>query len=886
MPRFALAVLIALFAFGGPAYAGTTTLPKGPQDCVNSLNANWLGVLKAQGKDTAGCLKDVAAGKSTLESCLGADLKGKVAKAEAKTEKTNTDKCGAPNEPSFAYTSPATLDASAKGASLASFDTIFGASPNVALKAADKAGAACQAEVLKRHAKLQETWAAEANKAKKEALKGSASVPAAQNGTELGAAIDDAISASTKLAKAENGVNTGIANKCPDALVSNLFDCGDAASSNELTLCVIRAAKDDGCTAFEQGDGIPLACPSDTLLVGAASRSVLPLVEGSYDYLAAGFPARSDPFDLGILVPAWDDGRIAVGNGATESFWVHDDLRTTAVAFQRLGKREIVVVVGTDLYMVFRLDADEIRSKAAALLGAELAANTRILVTATHNHHGPDTAFDVNHDWYEHMTDQVAATIAEAVAARSPATLRVAAGEHWFGAKDGTDPQVYDPRLNVLQATGTKGGVIATLVQWNNHPEMTLGWSPPLEAIADDCVVLGLVGDDCQAEGRYFTSDYPGILRQDLAARYGGEVLYMNGALGVIIGPGGAQVWEVDDQHPLGNQMVAPAGAEAPGGGTDYTQRELPPPRHHRRAARGRRRSPARRRGAPRHRHGSPTRSSPSTRGSATSASACCWWSTRRRAGATSGTTRPRSTPARPSVRRPTRCASTTRAATTEDGLLGFTYRTGDHLKTAVEYVRIGPVGMMFLTGEVPGEVTIGLPAGFRTTPEDWYAEAPGNHTFGADFTTPGYVLSRMSDTYKWTIGLGSDQLGYHVPIANFRALCVGDEVSRPRDLRDPLRQREHRVPGFGGRHHLQGAHREPGPRHPVPGGRELPLRPGARRGQRTLRGDELCGLGPGRRHAERRRRDHRERRRHPSEPRLPGLVAGPAPAGRSALSG
>jgi hypothetical protein len=33
-----------------------------------------------------------------------------------------------------------------------------------------------------------------------------------------------------------------------------------------------------------------------------------------------------------------------------------------------------------------------------------------------------------------------------------------------------------------------------------------------------------------------------------------------------------------------------------------------------------------------------------------------------------------------------------------------------------------------------------------------------------------------MTDTYKWTVGLGSDQLGYHVPISNFRALCVADE--------------------------------------------------------------------------------------------------------------
>ena len=80
---------------------------------------------------------------------------------------------------------------------------------------------------------------------------------------------------------------------------------------------------------------------------------------------------------------------------------------------------------------------------------------------------------------------------------------------------------------------------------------------------------------NCHAEGRYFTADYAGVLREDLHARYGGEVLYFNGALGVLIGPGGAHVWEVDRRYPLGNQLVAPAGAVGPGGGTDYTQRNF-----------------------------------------------------------------------------------------------------------------------------------------------------------------------------------------------------------------------------------------------------------------------------------------------------------------------
>lgn len=104
--------------------------------------------------------------------------------------------------------------------------------------------------------------------------------------------------------------------------------------------------------------------------------------------------------------------------------------------------------------------------------------------------------------------------------------------------------------------------------------------------------------------------------------------------------------------------------------------------------------------------------------------------------------------------------------------------RTGDHLQSAVDYVTIGPVGMMFMPGEIPGELTMGLPADFRSTPEDWYEEPPGRHAFGADYTIPGYIRKRMADDYKWTIGLGSDQLGYFVPLSNFRVYCVGDDFA------------------------------------------------------------------------------------------------------------
>ena len=522
------------------------------------------------------------------------------------------------------------------------------------------------------------------------------------------------------------------------------------------------------------------AAPGDgTLQVGAASHTVLPTVNGGYDYLKAGFPARGNATDPGILVPKWDDGRIAVGNGERESFWVHDDIRATAVAIDDPRSADIVVIFTSDLYMIFRTDGELIRAKAAKLLPAGVAKKLKVIVSASHNHHGPDTAFDINHGWYEHMTDQAARVVADAVKARRPARLQVAAGAHWFGMNDGTDPQVFDPRLNVLQAVDVRGRVVATLVQWNNHPEATLGWEPPLAEIQADCAVLGKPIDQCSAEGRYFTSDFVGVLREDLQKRYGGEALFLNGALGVLIGPGGSQVWEVTPQHALSNQMIAPAGATAPGGGTDYRQKNF-----RRAEVIGEQLALA----VVRLLDDAATIADPRV-----SYAVQPFYTYLSNFGfrvllvvdPESGRTQLGHVPA-PLYNCPLKgpktdatCSSDAYASATDPNI-GTDFRTGDHLKSAVEYVRIGPVGMMFLPGEVPGELTAGLPAQFRADPQRWYEEPMGTHAFGAAYRIPGYAERRMSDRYEWMVGLGSDQIGYFVPHSNYRVYCVADALVAP----------------------------------------------------------------------------------------------------------
>ena len=89
--------------------------------------------------------------------------------------------------------------------------------------------------------------------------------------------------------------------------------------------------------------GVPTDVPRAGLSVGAASQSLLPTVNGGRDYLqtAPGWPAASNqnPDNPGVFVPAWDQGRVDVGNGNSDGSWVHDDIRATAVAMERDRKR-------------------------------------------------------------------------------------------------------------------------------------------------------------------------------------------------------------------------------------------------------------------------------------------------------------------------------------------------------------------------------------------------------------------------------------------------------------------------------------------------------------------------------------------------------------------
>jgi len=541
-----------------------------------------------------------------------------------------------------------------------------------------------------------------------------------------------------------------------------------------LGLSLLQACSDGSDSRPTPPPTTPPVEPATELQAGAASRSILPTVNGGRDYLndAPGWDGTVDPHNPGVFIPAWDQGVVDVGNGRSDSAWVHDDLKVTALALA-FGEEQVMLVMA-DAYSYFGQDISAIIERMRTRLPAEWQ-DTPILVSATHNHHGPDTAFSVNPDWFSMMADEFSYAAESAVAALQTAKLSVAAGEHGYGVDDVRDPVIRDPRLNVLAIdSAADGAAIATLVQWTSHPESTLGWEPPADAagLEEACASKGWSGSNCTAEGRYLTADYPGVLRDTLAGSRGGEVLYFNGALGNQVGPGAAPTWVVDEQHPVGDGLSVPEGAVPL---TECTDRDTYLCRSF-----------------------AKTDSIGSELAKAAS---------QLLEQAEAVDVQQLAVHVEPFYTRLTNigfrlliaegdigwqqadlyncqgtpftdenCSSSNGALEDDPWItpaLGSQITSGDVLRTQLAHLDFGDVGILWMPGELPPELVNGLPEDFNTAPPEKYYREPHLHAVGSDYTIPGHLLSLVDESVTLTVGLGTDQIGYYVPVSDYRLRCL-----------------------------------------------------------------------------------------------------------------
>ena len=229
----------------------------------------------------------------------------------------------------------------------------------------------------------------------------------------------------------------------------------------------------------------------------------------------------------GIYLAGFGNDRLATGK--------HDDLWARALILEYGGTH--IAIVSVDL-LGYYSDAKyyggaEVRKLLDPKLGIQ-----EVLIASTHNHEGPDTVgvwgVDSVHDgkyprYLKFVDREIAKAITQAAQSAQPARMRLGRTDPKQSPSlaglqtrtDGRPPQFFDEEMRVMQFVGTadewKDKTIATIVNWNTHPE----------SMEDENTIL--------------TSDFPHTLREGLEKKYGGTAIYFSGDLGAveIVGDGG-----------------------------------------------------------------------------------------------------------------------------------------------------------------------------------------------------------------------------------------------------------------------------------------------------------------------------------------------------------
>ena len=190
------------------------------------------------------------------------------------------------------------------------------------------------------------------------------------------------------------------------------------------------------------------------------------------------------------------------------------ELTVRALVVDGGGVGETLAIVSVDTLGFPGVLGDRVRALVPRIPGPA------ILIGATHTHSAPDCyAFPDGKGghtgdlaWIDSVVERMAEAVNEALDRARPATLKVATGEaRGRIAFNYYAPDLYDRRMGVIQAVGTDGATIGTLVNYAIHPEV----------IGSD---RGLLSPDCI-----------GPLVDSIEERVGGVALFINGAQGGMV---------------------------------------------------------------------------------------------------------------------------------------------------------------------------------------------------------------------------------------------------------------------------------------------------------------------------------------------------------------
>jgi len=222
----------------------------------------------------------------------------------------------------------------------------------------------------------------------------------------------------------------------------------------------------------------------------------------------------------GVFLAGFGNNRLAIGK--------HDDL----------WARAIVLEYGSTRLAIVSIDLIGYYSKANYYGLAEIKKNVDskfgiddILLASTHNHEAPDTIGawgpgalnDGKYPKYLRFVDrQIAKAINKAAVSTQPAIMKLArtdpqASPSIAGMQTrtrGRPPDFFDEELRVMQFLSSAGRasdrVIATVINWNTHPE------------------------SMESGNTLITSDFPYAVRESVEKKYGGMAIYVSGDIGAV----------------------------------------------------------------------------------------------------------------------------------------------------------------------------------------------------------------------------------------------------------------------------------------------------------------------------------------------------------------
>jgi hypothetical protein len=288
----ALAIPLTITLLAGSALAQVQSPEQ--QDCTTGVEKTFAKMVKANGKELSGCVKDIAKAKTSPVGCFGKDRKGKVAKAEAGTEAAYAGACVG-TRPDFGFGGAAAALEAANGTDEALLDTLFGDDLAAALPvgAPDAAVSACQQGVTKALLKCHDTRVKTYTKCNRAALAGGAT-----DATATVACIGD--DAQGKIAKScdldaggkTDKIRSAIAS-CTGADLIAAFPRCNTADPAVLHACLTGSEACVACNALANLSATTLATDCEALDDGLGNASCVAVAWSNVSVGSVAEPAET-----------------------------------------------------------------------------------------------------------------------------------------------------------------------------------------------------------------------------------------------------------------------------------------------------------------------------------------------------------------------------------------------------------------------------------------------------------------------------------------------------------------------------------------------------------------------------------------------------------------